>query len=144
MNIDEQKLKPTMELIDAIADEAETGGEKVPELVEKLRAVTGKPELRAEDCMEYWGWTDLEDLAVRFLTPEPKKQNLSDEQLSEIIHKICAVEYDEPEMDYQLKVLEQETGLGNITDYIFYPDEVGLDFEAGEEEIIAKILADRK
>lgn len=47
-------------------------------------------------------------------------------------------------MDYMLKVLEVETGLDNITDYVYYPEEVGLDPDASFEEIVEKILLDRK
>jgi len=39
--------------------------------------------------------------------------------------------------------LELETGISNISDYIFYPDAAGLNRDADEPEIIAKILEDR-
>ena len=32
----------------------------------------------------------------------------------------------------------------NLTDYIFYPDLIGLDFDATLEQIADKIIADRK
>ncbi|MDE5782565.1 MAG: hypothetical protein K2I03_14005, partial [Lachnospiraceae bacterium] len=51
---------------------------------------------------------------------------------------------DEAELDYWMNVLEIETGLNNITDYIFYPDLVGLELDASLDEIIAKILIDKK
>ncbi|MBQ1992188.1 MAG: hypothetical protein II233_05365 [Clostridia bacterium] len=73
----------------------------------------------------------------------PKKQGLSDAELTDIITKIIKCEYDEAEIDYQLQVLECETGLINISDYIFYPDEVGLAFNAGITEIVSKILSDK-
>lgn len=57
--------------------------------------------------------------------------------------KIANVEYSESEMDYQLDVLEKETGLINVSDYIFYPNLIGLELNADVQEIIAKILADR-
>lgn len=75
--------------------------------------------------------------------PAPEKQGLSDDELTDIITKIIKCEYDEAETDYQLKVLERETGLINISDYIFYPDEVGLAFNAGINDIVSKILSDK-
>lgn len=144
MDVNEKKLKETMELIDQIVDAMEMGDESLPKLEKKLREITQKPDIQAEDCTEYWSWTTLEDLAHRFLAPKPVKQNLSDEQLGEIIKKICHVEYSEWEIDYQIEVLEVETGLDNVSDYIYYPDLVGMDRNASEDEIIAKILADRK
>ena len=37
-----------------------------------------------------------------------------------------------------------ETGLNNITDYIFNSDEIGFALDASPEEIITKILSDKK
>lgn len=69
---------------------------------------------------------------------------LSDEELSNIILKISNCEYSESEMDEQLNFLARETGLSNISDYIFWPNLVGLDLHAEVSEIISKILVDRK
>ena len=43
-----------------------------------------------------------------------------------------------------MEYLEINTGLDNLTDYIFYPDLIGLDFDATLEQIADKIIADRK
>lgn len=141
-NIDELKLKQTMEIIDKIADC--DNDDEIVRLEKALREITGKEELCAENCFEYWSWTSLEELARTFLMPSPEYQGLSDEKLTEIITKICEAEYSESEMDYQLEVLEKETGLSDVSDYIFYPDEVGLSMESDTSEIVAKILSDRK
>lgn len=141
-NINPQKLKTVMELIDKIADSDSINDIAV--LESELKEITGKNELCAEDCFEYWSWTSLEELAQMFLMPAPKKHGLSDNKLSEIVKKICECEYSESEMDYQLKVMEKETGLTNVSDYIFYPDEIGLSTGAESDEIITKILMDRK
>ena len=85
----------------------------------------------------------MEELAKSFLLPTPQAQGLSDEELAIIVEKIANVEYSESEMDYQLDVLEKETGLINVSDYIFYPNLIGLELNADVQEIIAKILADR-
>ena len=71
-------------------------------------------------------------------------ERLSDEELAIIVEKISNVEYSESETDYQLEVLAKETGIINVSDYIFYPNLIGLELSADISEIIAKILSDRK
>ena len=56
-NIDELKLKQTMEIIDKIAD-CDNNAEIVG-LEKALREITGKEELCAENCFEYWIWISL-------------------------------------------------------------------------------------
>ncbi len=138
---DKMKLKKVMELIDKIVDS--NNGDDIVRMELELRKITGKSDLSANDCREYWGWTTLEELAKRFLMPVPQVQGLSDEELAVIVEKIANVEYSESEMDYQLEVLEKETGLINVSDYIFYPNLIGLKLDADISEIISKILADR-
>ncbi len=46
--------------------------------------------------------------------------------------------------EYFLEVLAVETGLHNVSDYIYWPNEIGLDLHADLEEITARILADSK
>ena len=70
------------------------------------------------------------------------KSNLSNEQLKEIVLHI--LKFGEGERDWWLEYLEINTGLDNLTDYIFYPDLIGLDFDATLEQIADKIIADRK
>ena len=74
--------------------------------------------------------------------PPPMKSNLSNEQLKEIVLHI--LKFGEVERDWWLEYLEINTGLDNLTDYIFYPDLIGLDFDATLEQIADKIIADRK
>ncbi len=138
---DKTKLKKVMELIDRIAEP--DGSDDIARLELELREITGKSDLSANECREYWGWTTLEELAKRFLMPVPQVQGLSDEELAIIVEKIANVEYSESEMDYQLEVLAKETGLINVSDYIFYPNLIGLKLDADIPEIINKILADR-
>lgn len=135
------KLKKVMDLIDKLAEPDDS--DDIARLELELREITGKSDLSANECKEYWGWTSLEELAKRFLLPIPQAQGLSDEELAIIVEKIANVEYSESEMDYQLDVLAKETGLINVSDYIFYPDLIGLELNADVQEIIAKILADR-
>lgn len=146
--IDRSKMDEVKELIDEAADLLESSrGERTPELAKiesRLRGLTGKPNLAAEQFREYWGWASLDEVAEMALMPEPEKSGLSDDELTGIIAKICKCEYTEAETGYYLKLLELETGLDDVSDYIYYPDEVGLDPEADAAEITAKILEDRK
>lgn len=135
------KLKKVMDLIDKLAEPDDR--DDIARLELEIREITGKSDLSANECKEYWGWTSLEELAKRFLLPTPQAQGLSDEELAIIVEKIANVEYSESEMDYQLDVLAKETGLINVSDYIFYPNLIGLELNADVQEIIDKILADR-
>lgn len=72
----------------------------------------------------------------------PLKGELSDAQLKEIVLNI--LNYNEAEMDWWLEYLEINTGLDNLTDYIFYPDLVGLSLETDLDQIADKIISDRK
>ena len=135
------KLKKVMDLIDKLAEPDDS--DDIARLELEIREITGKSDLSANECKEYWGWTSLEELAKRFLLPTPQAQGLSDEELAIIVEKIANVEYSESEMDYQLDVLAKETGLINVSDYIFYPNLIGLELNADVQEIIDKILADR-
>ena len=74
--------------------------------------------------------------------PPPVKSDLTNEELKEIVLHI--MDFEEAEMDWWLEYLEINTGLDNLSDYIFYPDLIGLDLEATLEQIAAKIIADRK
>ncbi len=66
---------------------------------------------------------------------------MTDEQIRDIVVHI--LEHDEAEMDWWLLYLEVNTGLDNLTDYIFYPDLAGLDGDPSLEEIAEKIIEDR-
>ncbi len=135
------KLQEVMQIIEEIADIGES--DRADKLLLKLHEITGNQKISVSDCLEYWGWTSLDELARSFCIPEPDFKGLTNEQLAEIIRKIGECQYSESEMDFQLKVLEKETGLSNISDYIFYPDIIGFDKNAEISEIITKILADR-
>ena len=71
-------------------------------------------------------------------------RKLSDDEIREIAFKISEAMYNEEEMDYYLELLQKETGLSNFSDYIFWPNEIGLDLDAEFPEIIAKIFEDMK
>ncbi len=145
------KLQMVMELIEkatSLMAEKDCEDKEVKQellsLQTKLREITGNKKLQIQDYKRYWSYTDLETIAKTAMFLPPQKSNLTEEAIKEIIFNICKVKYDEATMDYMLKVLEVETGLDNITDYVYYPEEVGLDPDASFEEIVEKILLDRK
>lgn len=57
---------------------------------------------------------------------------------------ICECNYSESENDYYIKLLKMETGLTDLTDYIYYPNKIGLKLDAEPNDIADKILLDRK
>ncbi len=154
--IDESKLPAVMKLIDDAArlmedtdccfDETAVEARKKLDTYQKqLVEITGRENLDIKSFMEYWSYTDLETAATKALLPAPVKTGLSDEQISEMIYQFFDGEFEnESDMDYLLEVLEAETGLEDFSDYIFYPDNVGLNPDAAPDEIIAKVLSDRK
>lgn len=146
--MDEAKLQRVMELIDAAATLLERAGgetqalnEKLSGLEKDLQELTGK-DLDRSFYSAYWSHTDLEDIAKRALYPKPVYCAYSDEQIKEIVRGILSC--GDMEIDYWIEVLCVNTGLPDIADYIFYPDEVGLDKDADLEAIAEKIVADRK
>lgn len=46
-------------------------------------------------------------------------------------------------MDWWLRYLKMNTGLSNVSDYIFYPNLIGLERDSSLEQIADKIVADR-
>jgi len=88
---------------------------------QEKQQVTGKAELGIAPFLYYSSCMTLEEAAAMALLPAPQKTGLWDAEIREL-----------------------ETGLDNITDYIYNPDEVGMDLHASVEDIINKILADRK
>lgn len=152
IDIDETKIPSVMEIIEEAAElmaekNCEEDGDakrNLAELQRKLREVTGNKKLQIKDFQRYWGYTDLETMARKALMASPLKNELSDAQIKEIVLNI--LNYDEAEMDWWLEYLEINTGLDNLTDYIFYPNLVGFPPEDDPDldQIADKIIADRK
>lgn len=74
--------------------------------------------------------------------PVPVKENLTDLQIKDIVINI--LKHSEAETNWWLNYLEINTGLSNLSDYIFYPDIVGLDANSTLEQIADKIIADKQ
>lgn len=70
------------------------------------------------------------------------------EEVGKIIDRFAEIyEWDvesEAENNQKIDLLARVTGLKNLSDYIYWPDTVGLDLHASKEEIVTKVLEDMK
>lgn len=150
ISIDETKLPAVMEMIKKAAEimsekdcaNDEAAKQDLESLQQKLRKITGNKQIRIKDFQRYWSAIDLETVAREALMVPPSKDDLTNAQIREIVLNIFS--FNEDEMDWWLKYLKINTGLDNLTDYIFYPNRIGLDPQAALEQIANKIIADRK
>ncbi len=144
--ISKEKLEEMMNLIEKLNDcyNDESKKDEVKEIENSMKKLIGQDNIVISDFLEYWSWTSLEEVARIGLTPKPAKKTFSDEELKEIILNISTSKYSASETNHYLSVLEVETGLDNVSDYIFWPNEIGLELNSTEEEIIQKIFEDRK
>lgn len=124
--------------------ESEVIKSELDNLEKRLEELTGKA---IDDCKpfeQYWSYSSLDEIVDRILEPEADSKSMSDEEIKEEIIKIASLEYKPAEMDKRIKMLQEVTGLKNISDYIFWPTEIGLDMHASKEDIAAKVLLDMK
>lgn len=150
IHIDETKLPKVIEIIEkavSLMEEKECVSDDEAKkdldvLQEKLRKISGKPAIDVRDFQEYWEYTDVETVAKKVLMDLPVKDNVTENEIKEIVLTILS--HSEAEMDWWLEYLKVNTGLPNLSDYIFYPDSVGLNRQAELGEIADKIIADRK
>lgn len=148
--IDEAKLPEVKEIIcdaDSLMTEKDCENDsaskkELQELETRLREITGNSQIEIRDFWNYHEVTSLETVARGALMSPPEKENVTDEQIKEIVVNI--LEHNEEEMDWWIDFLEINTGLENLTDYIFYPNLVGMDRDSSLEQIADKIIKDRK
>lgn len=148
-SIDETKLPKVMDIIDKAAslmEEKDCNNDKeamqiLSGLQKELADTTGNPSVKITDFKRYWSYTSLEEISKEALMLPPVKENLADAQVREIVLNILS-HNSESEMDYWIEYLTLNTGLPDLTDYIFYPDMKGLDVNASLEEIADKIISD--
>lgn len=69
---------------------------------------------------------------------------MTDNEIRETLRKIYDCEFSEEDNDYWIERLEKETGLVNISDYIYWSDLVGLDKDCSVDEITDRIISDIK
>ena len=104
-----------------------------------------RKELEQLQIKEYWHYDEavsLDTAARGALMCPPQKEDLTDEQIKDIVVHI--LDHDEAKMDWWLLYLEVNTGLPDLSDYIFYPNLIGLDGDPSMEEIAEKIIEDRR
>ncbi len=148
--VDETKLLEAMRIIEEAAElmaqkdceDDKEAKENLEKLQQDLRILTENQKLEIRDYQRYWSATDLKTVAKGALMPVPMKEALTDVQIKEIVVNI--LKHSEAEMNWWLNYLKVNTGLDNITDYIFEPDEVGIDPQSSLEQIADKIIADKK
>ena len=148
-SIDETKLSKTMRIIEEAAElmaekdcEEDVEAKKVlKKLQQELRLITGNKKINIKDYQRYWSAVDLTTVAKGALMSEPVKEDVTDVQIKEIVVNI--LNHNEAEMNWWFEYLKVNTGLENITDYVFYPDFFGLDGDASLEEIADKIIEDK-
>ena len=98
--------------LEAISNEIKTLGDRLFEL-------TGKTVDECKPFEQYWTYTSLETIVDKILMPKIEKKGMSDEEITELIKKICD-ELDHPSMseaefDRELETLLDfyEKGLEN-------------------------------
>lgn len=148
--IDEAKLPEVKKLIrdaDSLMTEKDCENDDIYKkeleaLQARLREITGNAQINIRNFRRYDAAVSLETAARDALMSPPEKEELTDQQIKEIVVNI--LEHEEAEMGWWLNYLKINTGLVNLTDYIFYPDLVGIDMEASLEQIADRIIEDMK
>ena len=148
--IDKTKLSEVMQIIsdadshmtEKDCENDEVARRELEELQNKLRELTGNRHLMIRDFWHYDEAASLKTVAKGALLGLPEKEDITEEQIKEIVLNI--LHHDEAEMDWWLKYLEVNTGLTNLSDYIFYPNLMGLDRNSSLEQIADKIIEDMK
>ncbi len=147
--IDETKLSEVMKIIcdaDSLMSEndCESGSvvkNELEKLQTRLREITDNQQINIKDFWHYDEAASLETVARSALLSPPEKTDLTDDQLKEIVINILT--HNEAETNWWLQFLEVNTGLKNLSDYIFYPGLIGLDENSSLEQIADKIIEDR-
>ena len=111
--------------------------------LDQLAQLCGKTSEYVEELIFSSNIESDDAMVERLLMPEARRTQLSDERIKKIVWNLVRCTYSEAEEDYWIEVLSLSTGL-NIDDYIYFPDTVGLEISASEEEIAFAILKDRK
>ena len=120
--IDKQKLDIVKELIDRIA---EPSNGDCSYALNELNCITGKSYSELV-FVEYWGWTDLDMLAERVLTPEPPYINdLTRDEMKEIVSIVqkCLMLGEDNKADYYMELLHKSLPLVNVFAYMKLDDD---------------------
>jgi len=138
----EQKLERVMEIIskadEIMANEGIT--EEVKALEKELTEITGRQQ-NIEDYRYYSAVTSLKEIAKSALMSNPQKEEyVTEDKIREVV--MTFLKKSESEQEYWLKWLKMNTGCSS--DYLFYPELVGLPRDASMEQIAEKIIENWK
>ena len=134
----DHKLERAMEIISKADEIMQNEGitEAVKALEKELTEITGRQQ-NIEDYRYYSEVTSLKEIAKSALMPNPQKEdNISEDKIREVV--LAFLKKSESEQEYWLKWLKINTGCGS--DYIFYPESVGLPGDASMGQIAEKII----
>lgn len=119
-----QKLDTVKKLIGSIADNFNGDSS---DALDELNRITGK-HYSAMEFYEYWGWTDLDTLAKKTLTPEPPCiRDLSEDEMKEIVRiiKDSIVSLDDNKAEYYMELLHKSLPLADVESYIRLNEDEG-------------------
>ncbi len=133
-----KELKPDLETADKLFplvlslisrfDDAFENGNQVEQklIVSQLSDIT-KKQITEFDLYEYWGYTDIENLAYQFAIPDPEKVEISKAELIEILKNYYYAE--EKVKVFYTTLLDRSFPHPNPTD---------VEFEINDENSISK------
>jgi len=121
--INENDIGKVAELIDTIAENLD---KDCSDELEALQSLTGKNH-EIMEFAEYWGWTDLDNLARITLTPEPPYvRDLQRTELEEIIGiiKEAYISAEDNKGKYYEELLHKSMSIPNVMSYIMSGQDV--------------------
>ncbi|MBQ7782803.1 MAG: hypothetical protein IJ368_02430 [Oscillospiraceae bacterium] len=144
---DESKLNEVMDIIDKAAELMDSGtaltDKTIADLKERLDGLTGNDN-DMELFREYWGHSSLKEMAEAVLVTDTQQgSSMSDDEIREIVRRICANEFSDSQLPSVFDAVGAAVGRDNISDYIYWPTDVGLANDATPQQIAEKIIADR-
>ena len=134
--VDADKIEQAKDLIEQIAS-GEEDEQTVNAALTELGRITGIQHNLAEFA-EYWGWTDLDSVAEQAFVDSPFVNDLTREELIEIIAiiKTATIDCEDSKMTYYVELLHRSLPLTDVFSYI--------DLEEDDAKIADKMLAAAK
>lgn len=118
--IKNENLDVVKNLIDSVVENPNGDGSYE---LQELNRITGKTHTLSE-FGEYWGWTDLDSIAKKVLTPEPPYvRNLEKDEIIEIVSIIkSTIISDDNKAEYYIELLHKSLSLPDVLKYIRLED----------------------
>lgn len=119
--VSNEKIARIKLLIDSIV---ENPNENDSSELNELNCITGK-NFTGIEFAEYWGWTDLNDLAEKVLIPEPPcVRDLTRDEIKEIVSVIkSSLISDDTKAEYYMELLHKSLPLPDVLKYIRLEDD---------------------